>query len=235
MCTKSQARNAGHDVCPELGSDSTLWSTDAPMAPPQWARDAFIPMRDAIRLADEGSIAESVELYQQNVPDRPLNERYDGHAQYAYNWRCSVRGVPAPKKLAKDDRLGHLGGPESAVPLEVFARDSYRCRNCNSPFDLTAGLRKYEKMVGADVFPLSHLRGNKPRAGASLVFRPVADHVEPWSRGGATDLDNLVTSCWPCNLGKMEYTVDELEITDPRSRPPANDGWGGLRSPVELF
>jgi len=89
--------------------------------------------------------------------------------------------------------------------------------------------------VGPEVFPLSHLTVNKPKAGASLVFRPVADHVEPWSRGGATDLNNLVTSCWPCNFGKMEYTVEELGITDPRSRPSVSDGWYGLRYPGGLF
>jgi 5-methylcytosine-specific restriction endonuclease McrA len=230
MCTLTQAQEAGYAVCPELGADQSAWSLNAPMASPSWAKDAFVPMRAAILLADQGEVAASVDLYQQSVPDRALNEWYDLHAQYAYKWRCSAQGVPAPKKLPKSDRSPALGGPETDLPLGVFSRDSYRCRYCDTRLFAVAAFRRYEKTVGNEVFPLSGMKGNKPKAGASLVFRPVADHVEPWSRGGMTDLDNLVTSCWPCNFGKMEYTVKELGITDPRSRPPVADGWDGLRS-----
>lgn len=235
MCTKTMARNAGNDICPELGPDPSTWSKFAPMAPPQWAIDAFQPMSAAIQLADQREIEESVRIYQRDVPDRPLNAWYDLHAQYTYKWRCTARGVPAPKQLAKVDRSVALGGPETTLPLEVFARDSYGCRYCDSRLISIAAFRRYEQLVGPEVFPLSRLHRNEPKAGASLVFRPVADHVEPWSRGGATHVDNLVTSCWPCNFGKMEYTVEELEIEDPRSRPPVIDGWGGLRYPPDLF
>lgn len=34
------------------------------------------------------------------------------------------------------------------------------------------------------------------------------DHIKPVSKGGTNDLENLVTSCETCNLGKM---VDEVE------------------------
>ena len=232
MCTKTKTLAAGYSVCPELGADQSAWSVDAPMAPPSWARDAFAPMRDAILLADKGEVAASVDLYRQAVPDRPLNEWFDLHAQYTYKWRCSAQGIATPKALQRVDRASALGGPETELPLEVFARDSYRCRYCDSQLFAVAAFRRYEKKVGGEVFPLSGMKGNRPKAGASLVFRPVADHVDPWSRGGTTDLDNLVTSCWPCNFGKMEYTVQELGISDPRSRPPVDDGWNGLRIPA---
>jgi len=232
MCTLSQARKSGFTTCPELGADPTQWSTEAPMAPPQWVRDSFLPMSEAIVLADAGELGPSITRYRRDVPDRALNEWFDLHAQYSYKWRCTARGIPRPDKIAKAYMAPLLGGPESPLPLEVFARDSYRCRYCGLPLISVAAFRRFEDRVGDQVFPLARRRGNRAKPGAALVFRPVADHVEPWSRGGATDLDNLVTSCWPCNFGKMAYTVAELGITDPRSRPPAVDGWNGIRIPA---
>ena len=41
--------------------------------------------------------------------------------------------------------------------------------------------------------------------GASLQ----CDHVVPWSRGGATALENLATACRPCNASKRDRTPDE--------------------------
>lgn len=39
---------------------------------------------------------------------------------------------------------------------------------------------------------------------------PVAtthDHIEPVSRGGAHDLDNLTRCCWDCNFEKRTYSL----------------------------
>ncbi|MEL0166487.1 MAG: HNH endonuclease [Pseudomonadaceae bacterium] len=54
------------------------------------------------------------------------------------------------------------------------------------------------------------------------------DHVVPHSHGGANDLDNLVVTCAACNFGKMEYTLDELGLIDPRTIPPIQSSWDGL-------
>lgn len=35
------------------------------------------------------------------------------------------------------------------------------------------------------------------------------DHVIPYSRGGWTSLDNLVTACRRCNISKKDRTPDE--------------------------
>ena len=66
------------------------------------------------------------------------------------------------------------------------------------------------------------------RNGLTLGLRGVADHVEPYASGGLTEIENLVTSCYSCNFGKAGYTVEQLGIEDPRSRPPVTDGWLGL-------
>jgi 5-methylcytosine-specific restriction endonuclease McrA len=193
---------------------------------------AFEPMREAMVLADGGQVDESVELYEREVPDRQLNEWYDLHAQWVYKWRCNARGIPEPHKIPEGDRDRKLGDPDGTLPRQVYARDSYRCRYCGLDLFAIPAFKRFQRNVGPEVFPISKTHRNKDSAGACLVFRPVADHVEPWSRGGRTDLDNLVTACWPCNFGKMEYTVEELGISDPRTRSPVATGWDGLRTPL---
>ncbi len=35
------------------------------------------------------------------------------------------------------------------------------------------------------------------------------DHVIPYSKGGATELGNLVTACSECNMGKSDILIDK--------------------------
>jgi 5-methylcytosine-specific restriction endonuclease McrA len=60
------------------------------------------------------------------------------------------------------------------------------------------------------------------------AFKIVADHVVPHRLGGPTGLENLVSACPTCNYGKSWYTIEQLEIVDPRSREPHRDQWDGL-------
>jgi hypothetical protein len=227
----AMCKRTGNTYCSVFGRDVTSWSHDAPMGQPEWVAAAFDPLLEAMTLADAGDITASLALYHREVPDRKLNEWYDLHAQYAYKWRCTDRGIPSPKKLPAEQLAPKLGNPESALPQQVFARDSYRCRYCNTRLFAYPAFTRFEQTVGREAFTVTKSPGNKAKAGAAMVFRPTADHVEPWSRGGQTGLANLVTSCWPCNFGKMEYTVAEMGITDPRLRPAIDDGWDGLRTP----
>lgn len=200
------------------------------MGPPAWVEDAFEPLVAAIDLADKGEIDEAIALYRGQVPERSLNTWFDRHAQYVYKWRCEAQGVPAPTKMPIAERAPRLGSPNGRLPHEVFRRDSYRCRYCGLQLLSPEAFRRFADHVGPEAFRITG-GGNTSKAGPSLVFRPTADHVEPWSRGGGTDLANLVTACWPCNFGKMEYTVEEFGISDPRTRPPVGDGWNGLLVP----
>jgi 5-methylcytosine-specific restriction endonuclease McrA len=58
------------------------------------------------------------------------------------------------------------------------------------------------------------------------------DHLLPYSRGGATDLDNVILCCWPCNNGRGSLTLAEVGLIDPRERAPAPgpgwEAWDGL-------
>lgn len=52
------------------------------------------------------------------------------------------------------------------------------------------------------------------------------DHVHPKSRGGANEIDNLVTSCFDCNMGKRDRVMDERVVDEVKM--PAVEGWAGL-------
>ena len=55
------------------------------------------------------------------------------------------------------------------------------------------------------------------------------DHVVPHSRGGDDDEANLLTVCFCCQHGRGQWLLDEMELYDPRERPPIVDSWDGLR------
>jgi hypothetical protein len=139
------------------------------------------------------------------------------------------QGSPQPNKIAKEDMAPLLGGPETRLPLEVFARDSYTCRYGAIPMISVAAFRRFEDRIGDQVFALAKRKDNQrsPQLPWSFDRSPTL-----WSRGGATDIGNLAAACWPCSFGKMAYTFDELDISGPRLRPSVADGWNGLRVPV---
>lgn len=62
--------------------------------------------------------------------------------------------------------------PNLRTRFLVMKRDGFRCRYC----------------------------GKSPATDAGVEL--VLDHVKPWSKGGDTTPDNLVTSCVACNTGK---------------------------------
>lgn len=39
------------------------------------------------------------------------------------------------------------------------------------------------------------------------------DHIHPVSKGGLNDMDNLITSCAPCNLGKSAKELNDVPIS----------------------
>jgi 5-methylcytosine-specific restriction endonuclease McrA len=54
------------------------------------------------------------------------------------------------------------------------------------------------------------------------------DHLVPHAKGGNNDLENVVVTCAPCNFCRMEYTLEEVGISDPRERTPISSSWDGL-------
>ena len=54
------------------------------------------------------------------------------------------------------------------------------------------------------------------------------DHVLPHARGGDNSHANVVIACAPCNFARMNYTLEEVGLSNPLSREPSYSGWDGL-------
>jgi len=51
--------------------------------------------------------------------------------------------------------------------------------------------------------------GREPRDGAKLAI----DHIVPFSKGGKTIIENLITSCFECNAGKKDIILAQKKKT----------------------
>lgn len=115
--------------------------------------------------------------------------------------------------------------PSAAQKAELHQRDGYHCRFCGIPV-----IRAENRKILNKVYPTS-IPWGKTNASQHAAFQCMwlqYDHVVPHSSGGSNDLDNLVITCAACNFGKMEYTIEELGLLDPRTFPPVGSLWDGL-------
>lgn len=137
--------------------------------------------------------------------------------------------IPKPendtKKLQKDE-LDPVRAPKAATKRNVLARDGYSCRYCGIPV-IDADIRKLLHSFYPAAVPWVSSVPEKQHAAFSCFWLQY-DHVVPHSHGGRSDEDNVVISCALCNFGKLDYTVKQLNIADPRSRPPQPVEWDGL-------
>jgi len=210
----------GHNICSLLGTDPEKWSRDAPLPLPEWAPDSLDAFAEAVALAAKGD-REASRSALLRTRDAELSEFYIEHAQNAGRARLKIQGVTWQRVPAVKGRYS------ARVEREVFARDSYTCRYCETPVVPQVLFKAYAQLVGHDAFRTG--KTNACRHGTLLVFRACADHVVPRNLGGSDDLSNLVTSCRPCNFGKSRYTLEALRLDDPRdSRPQPRLGWSGL-------
>jgi hypothetical protein len=54
------------------------------------------------------------------------------------------------------------------------------------------------------------------------------DHVVPHAHGGTNEVENVIVACAPCNCARMECTLEEVGLEDPRMRMPVQSSWDGL-------
>ena len=130
-------------------------------------------------------------------------------------------------------KLDSLRSPDK-YRKEVFARDKYTCQYCGNKVVSKELLSAYSKVVGKENFTAVGTT-NQSRHGIVLGFRANADHIDPWTRGGKTSLENLVACCWSCNYGKSSYTLEELGINSPRDNLKTNNDWNGLIEYIPLL
>ena len=115
--------------------------------------------------------------------------------------------------------------PGAVVTRQVFARDGYRCRFCGSRVILKQAREKFSEAL-PEAARWGSTRDERHCGLATLLAS--IDHILPYKRGGNHEPSNLVTACTPCQFGRNRWTLEEVEIEDPRNYPPIVDDWDGL-------
>ena len=217
MCRES-------DWCSELNPDPKKWSKNCPLQPPKYFDKALNAFIKAYRAAEDGDIKRAVKLLT-DTKSEDLRHWYMEHGQMS-GWHFRVKALKKPK-LEKFTGILETNKSFSKYESQIYKRDGYQCRYCGLRVIDTKSLLKMEKMVGKQIF---RVKGkNSERHGVALALRATIDHVKPLSRGGRTRIDNLVTSCWSCNYGKLNATLEQLGITNPlKRRNNPNRYWNGL-------
>ena len=138
-------------------------------------------------------------------------------------WR--IRKVEeAPRTLDKSER-DPKRNPSKQDERALIDRDGYQCRFCGIPV-----IRAEIRIAMHKQYPdeLKWGRSNLEQHAAFQCMWLQYDHIIPHSRGGRTDIDNMVITCSGCNYGRGEYTLEEVGLIDPRTRPVKRTSWDGL-------
>jgi 5-methylcytosine-specific restriction endonuclease McrA len=151
-----------------------------------------------------------------------------GHrSAHIHRFRSVPNSPPAvTKEMRPQPRM-----PSAETQLRVKERDGFFCRFCGIPV--------IEKPVRTRIhaaYPKVFRWGSK-NAEQHAAFQCMwlqYDHVLPNSRGGESSIANVVVTCASCNFGRMEWTLEEVGLMDPRipSVSPSRDTaarWNGLR------
>ena len=163
---------------------------------------------ELIRLADIPAIREWTDsLWGKNSP----------HVQY----RVISEAPPTfTKKQRGKDRM-----PTLAEKKLLLERDGYHCRFCGIPLirmEVRGHIRK--------LYPQLPIWGKKI-TDCHAAFQAMwlqYDHLLPHSRGGKSELGNMLITCAPCNYARMSFTLEEVGLADPRTREPIRSTWDGL-------
>ncbi len=145
-------------------------------------------------------------------PDQPMYIR----------WR-SVPGLPEP---AEGD-LDRKRKPNRSDEHAIVARWGRHCVYCGVPVIRNA-IPKALQAAYPDLRIWGPSNRNAEQHAAFQLMWMQFDHVVPHSRGGRTDVENVVVTCAPCNYGKGDCMLEELGLSDPRLRPAARTSWDGL-------
>jgi 5-methylcytosine-specific restriction endonuclease McrA len=208
-------------VCSELGNQPGRWSKTSPLPPPAWFADELDKFALAVETAANGDVDQSRRWLKQ-VRAAEMRRWYLDHGQNSGTYRNRHFRLPKPTTPCT-----HSGSPPPGNITAAYKRDHYRCRYCGLKLVPVEVLKAYEIAVGSGSFAAA---AKNESHGAALVFRATYDHVDPLTCGGRHDVANLVAACYSCNFGKAGWTVQQLGLDDPRTRPPIPDGWDGMTS-----
>ena len=213
---------------------SGLGTSDSPMPNPETGRlclRAPIPeIAIAAKLLDEAVSAHFLEdtkktqelILTADMPEiREWVESIWGKASPYRQWRLVS---PAPVALDKVERV-QLRMPSSAEKQLLLQRDGYHCRFCGIPVIRSEVRTKLRKL-----YPRALIwgRSNATQHAAFQAMWAQYDHILPHAKGGNNDFENIVITCAPCNFGRMDFTLEEVGLSDPRTREPIRSNWDGL-------
>jgi hypothetical protein len=130
----------------------------------------------------------------------------------------------APPVLGKEHRVP-VRMPTTTEKRTLHQRDGFHCRFCQVPV-----IRPEVRTLLKRYYPSSLPWGgaNRDQHAAFQALWAQYDHVLAHARGGGNSLENTIVACAPCNFGKMNYTLEELGLADPRDREPVSSIWDGL-------
>lgn len=111
--------------------------------------------------------------------------------------------------------------PTAATQRQVKERDGHFCRFCGIP-TIDRAVRK--RIAAAYPEEARWGRFNHAQHAAFQCMQLQYDHMLPNSRGGDSGADNIVVTCGPCNFGRMERTLEEVGLIDPRAEK-RESGW----------
>jgi len=128
--------------------------------------------------------------------------------------------IPMSKELRAKARM-----PTGADKERIHQRDGYNCRFCGIPV-----IRRETRTRIRAAYPNALTWGDKEvqQHAAFQAMWAQYDHLLPHAKGGTNDFENLVLTCAACNFGRAGYTLEEVGVADPRSRPPIPSTWDGL-------
>lgn len=128
----------------------------------------------------------------------------------------------APPHLPPADRVP-VRMPNLVERQRLELRDGLHCRFCGIPL-----IRKDVREKIRKSYPTIWGRKNIDQHAAFQAMWLQYDHVLPHARGGDNRFENLVITCAPCNYARMDFTLEELGLRDPREREPVRSSWDGL-------
>jgi len=131
----------------------------------------------------------------------------------------------APPLLARAERP-QPRMPTAVTKAAVIARDGYHCRFCGMPV-----IDPKIRAIAQRLYPNAVQWGTKntEQHAAFQCMWLQFDHVLPNGRGGDSSLENVVVTCAPCNFGRMEATLEEARLFDPRETL-RTDTWPDFRT-----
>ncbi|WP_295430564.1 HNH endonuclease [uncultured Thiodictyon sp.] len=115
--------------------------------------------------------------------------------------------------------------PSKSVQQALVVRDGHYCRFCGIQL-----VRKEVRVRLNTLYPNAHLwgRSNSEQHSALQCMWLQYDHIIPHSRGGSSDISNMLITCAPCNYGRMQYTLEEAQLENPLLHAPRIGPWRGL-------